>query len=102
MDGEAFEVWLSAVAVLTDQQRGEVLRALALAEARRNEPVAADAGIVLCEASHSAELAPPRPRNAGSKRRVARIAAVAACNVGDTPTACPAIGAMAAVAASMP
>src|SRR4051794_11150112 len=61
MDGEAFEVWLSAVAVLTDQQRGEVSRALALAEARRREPVAADAGIVPCEASGSAELARPRP-----------------------------------------
>src|SRR4051794_41793409 len=78
MDGEAFEVWLSAVAVLTDQQRGEVLRALALAEARRNEPVAADTGIVLCETSHSAELAPPRPRlpeaepvTAAAERRVA-------------------------------
>ena len=51
MDGEAFEVWLSAVAVLTDQQRGEVFRALALAEARRNEPVAAAAGNVPCETS---------------------------------------------------
>src|SRR4051812_50007429 len=61
MDGEAFEVWLSAVAVLTDQQRGEVSRALALAEARRREPVAADAGIMPCEASGSAELARPRP-----------------------------------------
>ena len=77
MDGEAFEVWLSAVAVLTDQQRDEVLRALALAEARRNEPVAADTGIVLCETSHSAELAPPRPRlpeaepvTAAAERRV--------------------------------
>src|SRR3954468_18252505 len=62
MDGEAFEVWLSAVAVLTDQQRGEVFRALALAEARRGEPVAADAGIMPCETSRSAELARPRPR----------------------------------------
>lgn len=77
MDGEAFEIWLSAVAVLTDQQRGEVLRALALAEARCNEPVAADAGIVPCEASRSAELAPPRPRlpeaepvTAAAERRV--------------------------------
>src|SRR5215213_1757044 len=68
MDGEAFEIWLSAVAVLTDQQRGEVFRALALAEARRNEPVAADAGIVPCEASRSAELAPPRPRLPEAKR----------------------------------
>src|SRR5829696_1189131 len=77
MDGEAFEIWLSAVVVLTDQQRGEVFRALALAEARRNEPVAADAGIVPCEASRSAELAPPRPRlpeaepvTAAAERRV--------------------------------
>src|SRR5919107_454073 len=62
MDGEAFEVWLSAVVVLTDQQRGEVFRALALAEARCSEPVAADAGIVPCEASRAAALAPPRPR----------------------------------------
>jgi hypothetical protein len=29
MDGEAFEVWLSAVAELTDQQRSEGFRALA-------------------------------------------------------------------------
>src|SRR5215207_8666988 len=77
MDGEAFEIWLSAVVVLTDQQRGEVFRALALAEARRKEPVAADAGIVPCEASRSAELAPPRPRlpaaepvTAAAERRV--------------------------------
>src|SRR5919107_2657687 len=77
MDGEAFEIWLSAVAVLTDQQRGEVFRALALAEARRNEPVAADAGIVPCEASRSAALAPPRARlseaepvTAAAERRV--------------------------------
>ena len=77
MDGEAFEVWLSAVAVLTDQQRGEVLRALALAEARRNEPVAAAAGIVPCEASRLAALAPPRSRlpeaepvTAAAERRV--------------------------------
>ena len=77
MDGEAFEVWLSAVAVLTDQQRGEVFRALALAEARCSEHVAADAGIVPCEASRSAELAPPRPRlpeaepvTAAAERRV--------------------------------
>src|SRR3954465_5866784 len=61
MDGEAFEVWLSAVAVLTDQQRGEVSRALALAEARRRGPVAPAAGIVPCDASGSAELARPRP-----------------------------------------
>src|ERR687886_2558169 len=62
MDGEAFEVWLSAVAELTDQQRSEGFRALALAEARRKEPVAADAGIMPCSASGSAELARPGPR----------------------------------------
>src|ERR671938_1060470 len=77
MDGEAFEVWLSAVAELTDQQRSEGFRALALAEARRKEPVAADAGIMPCSASGSAELARPGPRlpeaepvTAAAERRV--------------------------------
>src|ERR671932_2561617 len=77
MDGEALEVWLSAVAELTDQQRSEGFRALALAEARRKEPVAADAGIMLCSASGSAELARPGPRlpeaepvTAAAERRV--------------------------------
>src|SRR4051812_18139955 len=77
MDGEAFEVWLSAVAELTDQQRSEGFRALALAEARRKEPVAAAAGIMPCSASGSAELARPGPRlpeaepvTAAAERRV--------------------------------
>src|ERR1043165_8491377 len=68
MDGEAFEVWLSAVAELTYQQRSEGFRALALAEARRKEPVAADAGIMPCSASGSAELARPGPPLPGAER----------------------------------
>jgi transposase-like protein len=62
MDGGAFEAWLSAIALLTDQQRGAGFRALALAEAMAGETAAADTQAVPREALTAADAAQPIPR----------------------------------------
>lgn len=78
MDSGAFEVWLSAVALLTAQQRGEGFRVLALAEAMAGEVVVAGTQAVLREVP-TAVAAPPlipgfaegEPVTAVAERRVA-------------------------------
>src|SRR5271156_4444907 len=78
MEAGAFEVWLSTVTLLTDQQRREGFRALALAEASADQLAAATAPMVPREWFTAPEIPPPMPRRpdaepvtAAAERRVA-------------------------------